>query len=70
MISLGEKVTDTAYVTGFLRGFFFFFVCLAYFVMERNSKLLLKLINVKMILGEKRWRRCRWTWSTSLSMDT
>ena len=26
MISLGEKVTDTAYVTGFLRGFFF--VCL------------------------------------------
>ena len=39
MISVGEKVTDTAYVTGLLWVFFFFF---AYFVMERNTKFLLK----------------------------
>lgn len=47
MISLGEKVTDTAYVTGLLRVSFCLFVFLAYFVMGRNSKLLLKVNKYK-----------------------
>ena len=44
MISFGEKVTDKAYITGVVEGFFFFF---AYFVMERNSKLLLTINEYK-----------------------
>lgn len=34
MISFDDKVTDTAYVTAFF--------CVCYFIMERNSKFLLK----------------------------